>query len=407
MNRERLVELMREHDVAVVIGATPPNVCYLTGHVGWAQHVYRSLPCIAAFSDDGSEGTDLVVPRSETPYHAARPSTADRVAGYGGRAGLLDPGPDLVLDDEEARFEALQRSCAENRSPVDALTRLLSGREIRPRRIVVDDVHAVPGLVDRLAAEWPGVEVLAGDGLFLMARLVKTTSEIAALRRAAEVNDAALQRAMATIRAGATEAEVAAFWRREIAVVGAKPLWFHLGTGRRSSYVFPPSDRTFEPGDLFMLDAGLVYEGVLSDMGHCGTIGEPTDRARVEFEACKHAFEEAETCIRAGVLPSEIFDRLSGGLAGTALDAVVLPFAGHTIGYEAREFPFVLGPAVPVDEPFLPSTSNIPLPPGATINVEIPLGRLGWGGYQIEKTFVVSAGGCDTIVDQRAEMLVR
>ena len=407
MNRERLVELMREHDVSVVVGATPPNVCYLTGHVGWAQHVYQSLPCIATFTDDGSEGTDLVVPRSETPYHAACPSTAERVAGYGGRAGLLEAEPNLLLTEEEDRFEALQQSCAENRTPVDALLRLVSERGVRAGRIVVDDANVIPDLIERLSEALPDAEVVAGGGLFLMARLVKTPSEILALRRAAEVNDGALQLAMAAIGVGVTEAAIAAIWRREIAGVGAKPLWFHLGTGRRSAYVFPPGERAFEPGDLFMLDAGLVYEGVLSDMGHCGTIGEPTEQARDEFGACKTAFEEAESAVEAGVMTSEIFHRLSNGLAGSVLDAVKLPFAGHTIGYEAREFPFVLGPATPVDQPFLPPTSDVPLPAGSTINVEIPLGRLGWGGYQIEKTFVVKEGGYDTIVDQRAEMLVR
>ena len=91
----------------------------------------------------------------------------------------------------------LQQSCAENRTPVDALLRLLSERGVRSGRIVVDDAHVIPDLIDRLSAALPDAEVVAGGGLFLMARLVKTPSELLALRRAAEVNDEALQRAMA------------------------------------------------------------------------------------------------------------------------------------------------------------------------------------------------------------------
>ena len=323
MNRERLVELMRQHDVSVVVGATPPNVCYLTGHVGWAQHVYQSLPCIATFTDDGSEGTDLVVPRSETPYH--RRARAPR---SGLRATAAEPAcsrPNRTWCSPRRRTGSRRSSRAVPRT--HARRRLAAtgvGRGVRSGRIVVDDTNVVPDLIARMSEALPDAEVVAGGGLFLMARLVKTPSEILALRRAAEVNDGALQHAMAAIGAGVTEAAIAAIWRREIAGVGAKPLWFHLGTGRRSAYVFPPGERAFEPGDLFMLDAGLVYEGVLSDMGHCGTIGEPTEQARDEFGACKTAFEEAESAVAAGVMTSEIFHRLSNGLAGSVLDAVKL-----------------------------------------------------------------------------------
>ena len=76
MNRSRALELMRQHGVAAIVGATPDNVCYMTGHNGWAQYVYATLPCVAAFTDDGTEGTDLIVPRATlhtSPLCRARP----------------------------------------------------------------------------------------------------------------------------------------------------------------------------------------------------------------------------------------------------------------------------------------------------------------------------------------------
>jgi Xaa-Pro aminopeptidase len=407
MNRDRLTQLMRDHDVGVVVAVAPHNVCYLTGHIGWAQHVYRSLPCLASFTDDGSEGTDLVVPRSETPYHATNPSDAERVAAYGGRAGMIPEDADWVPSDEEARFEELQRSCAAYSTPADALLALLADRDIAGRRIVVDDEFAVAGLMDRLRDAFPSADVVAGEGLLLLARHVKTPDEIERLRRAAAVNEAAVRVAADAVRTGVGEREVASAWRREIGAAGAVPLWFHLGSGRRSAYVFPPSEKSFERGDLFMFDAGLVFDGLLADTGACGSIGEPSERARKEYTVCAEAMAAAESVIAEGVLPSTIFGALRSSLDGTVLDSVHVPFAGHTIGYEAREFPFVLGPASPVRAPFLPETSDIPLPAGSTINVEIPLGRLGWGGYQIEKSYVVRPGGFEPLLDSGREFLVR
>lgn len=406
MNREWLTDLMRQHDVGAVIGVTPPNVCYLTGHQGWAQYVYRSLPAVAAFTDDGSPGTDLVIPRSETPYHAAEPSGAERVEAYGGRAGLLTPDADFAPTAEEDRFEALQASCERHRTVADALIGMLSARDLRGRRVVIDDPDWVPGLVDQLASAL-GVEVVAGEGLFLMSRLVKTAEEIEALRTAGAINAQGLETAMAAVREGATEREISTIWRREIGGEGARALWFHLGSGARSSYVFPPGDRAFQTGDLFMLDAGLMHRGVLSDTGLCGSIGEPSERALKEYQACVDAFMAAESVIRAGVRGSQIFDALSDGLASGILSDVSVPFAGHTIGFEAREFPFILGPASTIDQPFLPDTSDIELPVGATINVEIPLGRMGYGGYQIERTYALRDGGFDLVLGSDTTMLVR
>ena len=36
---------------------------------------------------------------------------------------------------------------------------------------------------------------------------------------------------------------------------------------------------------------------------------------------------------------------------------------GHTINLVAREFPFLIGQAEEVDDPFLPKTTNIPMDP--------------------------------------------
>ncbi|MCH8855355.1 MAG: hypothetical protein IIA03_03725, partial [Proteobacteria bacterium] len=45
------------------------------------------------------------------------------------------------------------------------------------------------------------------------------------------------------------------------------------------------------------------------------------------------------------------------------------------------------------DQPFLPPSSEIPLPENAVINIEAPVGTMGFGGYQIEYSAVVKKGG--------------
>ena len=73
-------------------------------------------------------------------------------------------------------------------------------------------------------------------------------------------------------------------------------------------------------------------------------------------------------------------------------------FVGHTIGLEAREFPLLFGPAEEIDDPFLPNTTNIPLEPGMTVNLEASSQVIGWGPVQVEYTLAVTNKGHEHLI---------
>ena len=68
-------------------------------------------------------------------------------------------------------------------------------------------------------------------------------------------------------------------------------------------------------------------------------------------------------------------------------------FCGHTIGIEARELPYTLSEPIPLNDPFLPETSDIPFPAGAVLSVELPSGKFGEGGVHAEYTVLVTETG--------------
>ena len=155
-----------------------------------------------------------------------------------------------------------------------------------------------------------------------------------------------------------------------------------------------------------MVDAGMTYKGLFADAGTCGSIGEPTDQSRREWEAVVAAFDESVATLRAGVRGSEVYEGLVRSLPTSALGNAAVPFAGHTIGWSPREFPFILGKATKIDPALLAVDLGHRVPAGATVNIELPIGRLGYGGYQIEKSFVLREGGADELIDTDREMLV-
>ena len=81
-------------------------------------------------------------------------------------------------------------------------------------------------------------------------------------------------------------------------------------------------------------------------------------------------------------------------------------FAGHAIGLEMRELPYVLGSKSPVDNVYLPGNTDIPLEEGTVLCIENPCQVLGLGGTQIEKTIIVTKNGYEPLVKQERKLWV-
>jgi Xaa-Pro aminopeptidase len=397
---------MAEHDLVALVAATPDNVGYLTGHHGWAQQVYRGLESFGVLTAGTPDEADLVCTRQDNTYYAGHPGNAARLFSYGGTPALVVPDGYVPATAEEAVYLDLHRSAAQHRSAADALVAALTGRSVRSGRVGVDMRGCSEATRAQLAAALPGCTFVDASDLFFMIRLVKTPAELDRMRAAAQLNEDALGVALADLKPGATEAQVAALWRAEVARAGGTWLWFHFGSGTRSSFIFPPSPRRLESGDLFVIDSGLVHDNYFADTGICGSIGEPGERARREWAIVESAFARGLAQVREGVTAQEIYDAVVAGFHEQGWASFRPPHVGHTIGAEAREFPYTLSPESRFNRPFLPPTSEIPLPANATINVEIPVGELGYGGYQIEKTLVVTPDGYEELIDQPRGMLV-
>ncbi len=399
LNKERALALMKEHGVAAMIGTTHENVTYLTGHVGWAQRVYRARKSCALMTGEPAAGTDLIMNRADNSYYAAYGGFAERVYVYGGQAYHIEPEGFVPGDGEMKRYLELHESGGRHKTILDALLAALQARGLRGGRVALDEEGCPPALFDALREKLPGCEFLPGSGLFLMIRLVKTAEELERLRQAARVNEEAIGEVFRFLRAGVAEEEAARVWRQAVARPGGMWHWFHFNSGPRSVFIFPPTGRKLQRGDLFMFDAGLFYQNYNADTGACGSIGEPSARAKREWKAIEEGFHEALEVIRAGCTGGQIYRALLKGIQSRfpEFDA---PFAGHTIGLEAREFPFILAEETRHSQPFLPPTSEIPLPTDSVINVEAPIGTFGFGGYQIEYSVVVKENGWEPLIPQ-------
>ena len=157
---------------------------------------------------------------------------------------------------------------------------------------------------------------------------------------------------------------------------------------------------------MWKFDAGLVLGNYQGDTGWGGVLGEPNQAQLDLWKATEEGFEAAMSKVKAGVLGSTIFRTMLEATRAAGLPEHNGNFAGHAIGLEQREVPYVLADPAPQGSPFLPESSDFPLEAGTTICVENPCQIFGMGGTQIEKTVVVTETGYEFIYPQERKLWV-
>ncbi len=404
-NRDRALELMGRFNLDAIVASAPENIQYVSGLEGWTQNIYRyqRAQAFALFFRNRSAAPALLIPGQENTYAAAQTLSVPEAYLYGRRGGLEWPDGAKPRGREEQAFARLVqgRTFA---NPGEGLVWLLRDRGCHTGRIALDEERCAPAIREHLKREQGGLEILPGSSLFRLIRLVKTRDEVARLRDAARANEKAYAAVVAAARSGVTEVQVAAVYREAVARAGGLFGWFHFGGGRRSCTMFPPSRYRLRKGDLYAFDAGMSLGGYYADTGGSGLLGAPDDRHRRTYKAIRAGLDAALAKARAGVTGSTLYHAMMDGVHKGGLPAFHQTFAGHTIGLEPREFPFTLGPTERVSDPFLPETTDVPLPEGAVINLEVPAGQFGWGGMQVEVSVLVKARGFDYLIPLRRRL---
>lgn len=171
--------------------------------------------------------------------------------------------------------------------------------------VLVDDrtPFGVTGELD--AATDADVESAAS--LLSAHRLRKDESEVAALRRSADVADTVSRdvRAMGADAVGLTEAELAAEIRGQLHAAGATRLSFDVVVASGPHGADPyrrSSDRTIRAGEPVILDFGGFVDGYASDQTRTVVFdGDPPEGFEAAHSAVRAAFEAGVEAVEPGV----------------------------------------------------------------------------------------------------------
>jgi Xaa-Pro dipeptidase len=201
----------------------------------------------------------------------------------------------------------------EGSDPARDLRDLLAEKGLAGRRLGVEyDTHGLTATNGRrLDAALGGfAETSDASDLIARLRLVKSEAELAYVREAAGLADAALAAAIAETRAGADEGAILAAMHAAIFRGGGdypgNP--FVIASGRDALLVrYRSGRRRLDARDQLTLEFAGVYRQYHACLMRTLLVGEATPRQRTMHAACQDALASAEERLRPGSTMGEVF----------------------------------------------------------------------------------------------------
>jgi Xaa-Pro aminopeptidase len=313
----RVREEMALRGVDVLFVMSPANLCYLSGFESIWYPPRAPLGVVVSRHDDRLVFLDYE--RHETLVR---------------RTALLD---DAVFYRYETALDSIaeafrERGWHEGSVGIEWWTQTPGGPLVRET-------------ADRLAAI--GAQIVSGDWIVDRVRAVKSPAELACVREAAEIVDAAFEDLLATVRPGMTELQIAARLDSVMAdhggesaairtMVSAGPdVWCRTHSA--------PSRRPVEVGDVMYVDACGVVNRYHADLCRTVAIGRDHPEVRAIMEQTAGSVEEVKRAVRPGdpldvaqrVAEDYVFSRFPREqvwwVGGYALGIAVPPnWVGHT-----------------------------------------------------------------------------
>ncbi|MEC7671910.1 MAG: Xaa-Pro peptidase family protein [Pseudomonadota bacterium] len=407
-NKKRADKLMDQFDIDLLIASTPENVTYLSDTVSWAPKVYSySVDMFATYYRDNNHNSSLIVPSQEMTYVSASNTWINDFYTYGGKSALIQESEQVIESAEENTYLNLQNN-DDKRFPtaVEALIASIKNNTTKKLRIAIDEDKMTHKSTLKLKEELDNCELIPSSDLLRLIRMVKTDDEISAMKAAADLNETACTKVCNEIKIGMKELDIAEIYAQEVGKGLGKWLWFHFGSGRRSVGIFPPTEKKIQPGEMWKFDAGLSLNNYQADTGWGGVIGQPNAQQNMIWEATLRGYNSAMSVIKEGVRPSEIQNAMLKGTQDGGLADHSGTFAGHAIGLEMRELPYVLGNKKMVNSLYLPEDTDIPLPENTVLCIENPCQIFGVGGTQIEQTIIVKKSGYELLTKQDRKLWI-
>jgi Xaa-Pro dipeptidase len=359
---ERQVKAMADHELDAIVSCSPENYAYATGFVVPSQPLIRHRHAMVIATADGRTELFSVDMEASTVKRQA-PDVPTRVW-----AEFTDDAM-LVLADQLKQL-GLSRA-----------------------RIGIEMDYLPAGDLARLQEALPQARFKRCEHILARLRQIKTPHEIALLRRLSRISDQAITDALAAVRTGDSEMDIAGHLTRKVYELGADNFKLMIiATGERSPLPnVGPSERRLKRRDVCRVEIFSVISGYQAGVCRTAVVEEAPPMAREIWQHlvdCKYQIMEM---VKPGASCRAIYDAFIARLSEMKLPPI--SFVGHGIGLHLHEDPY-LGKTPVLGRP----GSDAVIEEGMVLGFEPLCYETGYGfGMQNKDMLLVTAGGCELL----------
>jgi Xaa-Pro dipeptidase len=307
---ERQTKAIRENALDAMISCSPENFAYAAGFVVPTQVMLRHRHAMVIVTASGGVALFGVDMEATT-------------------IGQREPNTPLKI---WAEFTD---------DAMSVLASQLSGLGLDRARIGIEMDYLPARDLANLRAKLPHASFAPCEGILAKLRQIKTPEEIALLRKLSRVADQAITDALASVRAGDTEMDIAGFMTRKIYELGAEHFKLLIvATGPRSQLPnVGPSERKLERGDVCRVEIFAEKGGYQAGVCRTAVVQEAplmADELWKHLIDCKHEIMEM---VKPGASCLAIYDAFIKRLAKAKMPPI--SFVGHGIGLHLHEDPYL------------------------------------------------------------------
>jgi Xaa-Pro dipeptidase len=294
----------------------------------------------------------------------------------------------------------------EGSEPARGLRDLLAGKGLAGKRLGVeyDSYGLTAASGKRVDAALDGFAVTAdASDLIDRLRVIKSAAEIAHVRRAAELADAALDAAVAETRAGADEGAILAAMQGAVFAGGGdypgNP--FIIGSGREALLCrYKSGRRRLAASDQLTLEFAGVWRQYHSCLMRTLLVGAASPRQRALYDACREALAAAEAQLVPGTPMGAVFDAQAAVLDAHGMAVHRFNACGYSLGT-------VYAPCW-MDWPMFFHGNPVPIAPGMVLFLHMILMDSDAGlAMTLGRTSLITERGPEVLSARPPELIVR
>jgi len=225
-------------------------------------------------------------------------------------------------------------------------------------------------------------------GLVESLREIKGPAELDAMRHAAKLGSEVMTEAIALIRPGVSELDLAAEIDYRMRRMGASGPSFEtiVASGTRSALPHAqPTEKRLQKKELVVLDLGAILRHYCSDLTRTVYLGRAPAEVKRWYKAVDNAQQAALEVLRAGVAAGRIDQAARRVLERSHLGQYFVHSTGHGLGIEVHETPRI------------GRRQKQQIRAGSVVTIEPGVYIEGVGGIRIEDDVAVHSTGIEVL----------